>query len=98
MPEPWHPFDVTDANQEVQRRLENLHSLQNEVQKKNKSNLTLFLWKENNPLNLTRYGHLLIFQETTADDPLSSNLGTDKQQCHSMAPRSRARPIGSGAE
>ena len=49
------PFDVTEANQELQRRLNNVLAAKRNVEQE-QIKLALFLWKENTPLDLTHYG------------------------------------------
>ena len=77
------PFDVTDANQEVQRRLENFIRAKRGAEKE-QIKLALFLWKDNNPLNLTDTvpPH---FPGNTATIAFEQ-IGTDKQQAIQWRP------------
>ena len=77
------PFDVTDANQEVQRRLENFIRAKRGAEKE-QIKLALFLWKDNNPLNLTDTvpPH---FPDNTATIAFEQ-LGTHKQQAIQWRP------------
>ena len=77
------PFDVTDANQEVQRRLETLITAKRGAEKE-QIKLALFLWKDNNPLNLK--------DDVPPDFPRNKatislkQIGSDKQQAIQWRP------------
>lgn len=77
------PFDVTDANQEVQRRLENFITAKRGTEKE-QIKLALFLWKDNNPLNLTD-NVPPNFPRNTATIAFEQ-IGTDKQQAIQWRP------------
>ena len=71
------PFDVTEANQEVQRRLDNLLEARRKFEQE-QIKLALFLWKDNNPLDLTSYSPSDFSQTGTVIS--SDQIELDKQE------------------
>ena len=77
------PFDVTEANQEVQRRLENLIAAKRGADQE-QFKLALFLWKDNNPLDLSHQSPPDFPQHATTI--YLEQLGSDKQRAIQWRP------------
>ena len=71
------PFDVIEANQEMQRRLDNLLAAKRKVEQE-QIKLALFLWENNDPLDLNRYGPANFPQ--TAKTLSGDQIDMDKQE------------------